>query len=64
MDYDNKIYIVMHCNYEDHKGCFSVFTLYFLFFNQKVVGACFTCSSEWTAPNIKEAHETLPDGQI
>jgi hypothetical protein len=49
----------MHCNYEDHRGCFSVFTLYFLFFNQKVVGACFTCSSEWTAPNIKEAHETL-----
>lgn len=30
-------------------GCFSIFTVYLLFFKQKNVGACSSCPSEWAA---------------
>jgi hypothetical protein len=30
-------------------GCFSIFTMYLLFFKWKNVGACSSCSSEWAA---------------
>ena len=36
--------------------CFSIFTVYLLFFNRKNVGACSSCPSEWAAPMPLKRH--------